>query len=297
MKVLLTGASGLLGRAIKTVLDDVVGWSVLGLGFNRLDGGLRKVNLQSTNEIISIIDEYRPDIVIHSAAERRPDFVANHENETMLLNVRASETLAKEVNKYGGFLLYISTEYVFDGTSAPYLTSAKPNPVNKYGLSKLQGEQVVMQNCQRYGILRVPILYGNVQYLKESAVTCLFEVLLDSSKPGVVSNYEPRYPISTHDIAIVCKQIIEQINKDKSFHGIWHWSGNERLTKYGMVEIMAKIFNLPMSHITASNEPPPSNVIRPYDTKLDCSELEQIGITQRTPFEEGIKDCLMPFLK
>lgn len=297
MKVLITGASGLLGRAIKRVLDQVADWTIVGLGYNRLDGGLRKVNLCDDSEVIAVIEEFRPDVVIHSAAERRPDHVANHADETKQLNVSASELLAKEVSKYGGFILYISTEYVFDGTSPPYMTTDQPNPLNQYGISKLEGEKAVQINAKRFGILRVPILYGEVERLNESAVTCLFEWLLNTTKTTVVTNYEPRYPTSTHDLAIVCRQIIEHLMRKEDFHGIWHWRGGEMLTKYGMVEVMARLFSLPMDHIVPNSKPPKSDVIRPYDTKLDCSDLEKIGISQRTPFEVGIKECLAPYLK
>ena len=296
MKVLITGASGLLGRAIKLVFDGVSEWTVQGLAYSHLDGGLKKVDLRNENEIITAINEFRPDVVIHSAAERRPDFVANHEEETVKLNVLSSETLAKEVNKYGGFVLYISTDYVFDGKSAPYSTKDEPNPLNKYGMTKLQGEQAVLNNCTRSGVLRVPMLYGDLKYISESAVTYLFPILQDSSKVTSVSNYEQRYPTSTYDIAIVCRQIIEHYLKNETFSGIWHWRGNDKLTKYGMIKIMSKIFQLPMEHIQPSNEPPNSSVSRPYDCELDCSDLEQIGISQRTSFEENIKTCLIPFL-
>lgn len=171
MKVLITGASGLLGRAIKTEFEKVSDWNILGLGFTRLDGGLRKVDLQNDEEVIQVIDEFKPDVLIHSAAERRPDFVANHEKEAEQLNVKATETLAKHVNKYGGFMLYISTDYVFDGTSPPYKVSDATNPLNKYGMTKLQGERETLLHCKYSGVLRVPILYGPLKYIDESAVT------------------------------------------------------------------------------------------------------------------------------
>ena len=84
---------------------------------------------------------------------------------------KATETIAKQVNMNGGFMLYISTDYVFDGTSAPYKATDIPNPLNLYGKTKLQGEFSTLENCPNSGILRVPILYGEVEYIKESAVT------------------------------------------------------------------------------------------------------------------------------
>lgn len=171
MKIMLTGASGLLGRAIKKELEQFKSWTVLGLGYSRLDGGLRKVNLMSQQEVSDVIEEFRPDVVIHSAAERRPDYVKNNKADTEMLNVTASETIAKNVNKYGGCVVYISTDYVFDGKSPPYTSASKTNPLNDYGKSKLEGELVTIRECSNHIILRVPILYGDVEYVSESAVT------------------------------------------------------------------------------------------------------------------------------
>lgn len=132
---------------------------------------LKKVDLQNEKEIIEVKEEFKLGVLIHSAAERRPDFVTKHEKETEQLNVKASRVIAEQVNKYGGFMLYISTDYVFDGTSPPDKTCDSTNPSNKYGQTKLQGELEALKCCKHAGVLRVPILYGQLTYVKESAVT------------------------------------------------------------------------------------------------------------------------------
>ena len=175
MKVLITGASGLLGRAIKCELEKNISLEILGLGFSRLKGGLKKVDLTNPQEIDQVISDFKPDIVVHSAAERRPDVVGTKELETEALNVEATENIAKFTDKIGGFLVYISTDYVFDGTSPPYTVDSQPNPLNKYGKTKLEGELKTAAHCARYAILRVPILYGDVQQVGESAVTGRFD--------------------------------------------------------------------------------------------------------------------------
>ena len=171
MKVLITGASGLLGRAIKSELERNVSWEIIGLGYSRLAGGLKKVNLTNPQELHQVINDFKPDVVVHSAAERRPDVVGTKELETEALNIQATENIAKYTNNIGGFLLYISTDYVFDGTSPPYTVRSQPNPLNKYGKTKLEGELKTTAHCERHAILRVPILYGDIEQVGESAVT------------------------------------------------------------------------------------------------------------------------------
>ncbi|XP_065669721.1 methionine adenosyltransferase 2 subunit beta [Hydra vulgaris] len=295
MKVVISGASGLLGRSIYRELINNTNWEVLGLGFTRLGDNLHKVDLCNEEDLKRFIEKEKPDVFIHSAAERRPDFVASNKEHTTQLNITSTKIISKLMNQNGGFVLYISTDYVFDGFNPPYKTTDIPNPLNEYGLSKREGEICILENCTNYGILRVPILYGEVQYLQESAVTGLFELLKDSKTPKKVSNYEQRFPTSTDDVAVVCRQIVEYNRLNNSFHGIWHWSSNEKMTKYKIVEIMALIFNLSMKHIEPDNEPS-VGVSRPYDCELDCSNLIDLGIGKQTDFKENIKKYLEKFV-
>ncbi|XP_066936928.1 methionine adenosyltransferase 2 subunit beta-like [Clytia hemisphaerica] len=296
MKVLITGASGLLGRAIKKELEAVNGWKILGLGFTRLNGGLKKVDLTDSDELEKVMNDFQPDVVVHSAAERRPDVVGNKETETVALNIKATEHIAKLASKLGSFLIYISTDYVFDGSAPPYTPNSKPNPLNRYGQTKFEGEKVTASNCERHAILRVPILYGEVERVNESAVTGLLVNLKDTSTPSKISNYELRYPTFTEDVAVVCRQMIQHSQTAPTFKGIFHWQGNEQLTKYQMVKIMSKVFNLSMDHLEPVNGPTSSSTPRPYHCQLDCSGLEKLNIGARTSFEGAIKRVLQKFV-
>ena len=110
-----------------------------------------------------------------------------------------------------------------------------------------------------------------------------------------MSNYELRYPTSVKDIAMVCRQIAERRLEDGTFSGIWHWRSDDKLSKYQMVKIMGEIFGLSTQHITADDNPSPG-AKRPFDCEFDCSDLERIGICQRTPFVAGISECLAKFI-
>ena len=177
-RVMITGASGLLGRAVMQQFSNSDCWEVLGLAHTRAANNLKKLNLLDFDETKRVVEDFKPHVIIHCAAERRPDVVENDEELASKMNVGVTKVLAKAVNSLNQeleisehFMLYISTDYVFDGTSPPYQPLDEPNPLNKYGKSKLQGEKVMQFYHPDGGILRVPILYGKVEYLKESAVT------------------------------------------------------------------------------------------------------------------------------
>ncbi|XP_013390060.1 methionine adenosyltransferase 2 subunit beta-like [Lingula anatina] len=295
-KVLITGASGLLGRAIYRLFEEDPTWEALGLAFSRAKGKLCKVDLTDPQALEKVVDEFKPSFIIHSAAERRPDMVEKQEEQTKNLNVMATKNLCQAAVKNNAWLLYMSTDYVFDGKSPPYSVDAKPNPLNKYGQSKLDGEKVVLECNKDFGILRVPILYGELEFIKESAVTELFTKLTDTSKSFVVSDYEQRHPTHTRDVAKVIRQMLEKKLEGQALSGVFHWSGNEKMTKYGMICTMASVFNLPHSHIQGDNQPT-AGAPRPYDAELDSSRLQSLNIGSYTLFGKGVHECLEPFYK
>jgi len=295
-RVLLTGASGLLGRAVYKEFKQNASWEILGLSYSRVSGELQKVDLTKRDQMEAVVAEYKPNIVIHAAAERRPDVVDKQQDATRNLNVIATENICKAAAAVNASVLYISTDYVFDGNDAPYSISASPNPLNYYGVTKLEGEQATMAVSAGNMILRVPILYGDVEYVKESAVTILYEAVKDSSKESQQDDYQRRFPTHVSDIASVIRQLLDKRIEDQSLCGIFHWSGRECFTKYSMCNLIADALGLSSEHFKAVKTPPSGAAKRPYDANLSRDRLEKLVTLEDTPFREGIKQCLQPYL-
>lgn len=292
MKVVVTGASGLLGRAVMKKAQSE-GWDVVGLAFSRVGPGLVKVDLTDAAQVQALMEREKPDFVVHAAAERFPDKVENEYEKTKDLNVTASGKLASLAKSVGSRVVYISTDYVFDGTSPPYKVDDKPNPMNKYGVTKLDGERAVTTADPASIVLRIPVLYGPVTYLGESAVTTSLSSLLDSNKPATIPHYEKRCPVHVDDLASIICQLLTKLMKDPSIGGTFQWSGLEVFTKYEMVVAMAEELNLSHKHLSPNSEPSTS---RPRDVHMDNSRLEQLGIKAHMPFRQGIKSCLQQWL-
>ncbi|KAJ8297639.1 hypothetical protein KUTeg_024170 [Tegillarca granosa] len=312
-KVLITGASGLLGRAIFREFEGEGSWQVLGLAFSRATEKLRKVDLINKESVTQVINDFKshtehtaytvghpckpyiqpnqpwpypsytraPSVVIHSAAERRPDVVEKREVDTKNLNVIATRNLCKAAASVGAWVLYISTDYVFDGKNPPYSETAEPNPLNKYGQSKLDGEKATLETSADNSVLRVPILYGEVEYLGESAVTVLFEKVKVTDSQCVMSDYERRYPTSCADVAFVIRELSDNRIKNPNIKGIYHWSSNENMTKYDMAAAMAEAFGWSTDHIKADKNPS-GGAPRPFNSHLSCGRLEELGIGKWT---------------
>ncbi|KAK6173235.1 hypothetical protein SNE40_016724 [Patella caerulea] len=293
-KVLITGASGLLGRAIYQEFKKDSTWDVLGLAFSRAGEQLKKVDLTNSDELTRVVKEFQPNVIIHSAAERRPDVVENQADATKQLNVDATRNICNVGASVNAWVLFISTDYVFDGLNPPYDVNAVPNPLNKYGLSKYEGEKVTLASSSENSVLRVPILYGPVERLDESAVTVLFPKVKNTGNKCVMSNYERRYPTYCPDIAVVIRRLSDIRLKNNDVKGIYHWSGDENMTKYDMAVVMAECFGISTNHIEADNSASPG-APRPYDSHLDTSRLDDLVLVPRSPFKDSILKVLKDY--
>jgi dTDP-4-dehydrorhamnose reductase len=255
------------------------------------------VDLSQTNTLSAFLDEVMPTVIIHTAAERRPDVSERDPSGTQRLNVEATATLARWAAAHRVFLVYLSTDYVFDGTTPPYRPGDEPHPLNAYGQSKLDGERAVRDAGGHAAILRVPILYGSVETLDESAVTVLAKALIDArnnaAQPLLMEHWATRYPTLTDDVAVVLRQMVEYRLTHPDFGGIFHWSGNEPMTKYDMACAFAALMSFDVTRLVADPQPP-RGAPRPRNAHLDTSDLERLGIGQRTAFAEALPAILAP---
>lgn len=294
MKIWITGASGLLGRALQRELAlRAPAWKVLLTSHSRPLHGAPGVDLLDRAAVEKWLEDSQPDVILNLAAERRPDVVEANPETSRALNAVVPGFLAEAGQRSGAWLLHLSTDYVFDGTAAPYKPSAPTSPLNEYGRNKSDAEVAVRQAVTDAIILRVPILYGDTDDLAESAATIVAADLLALPPDAklTLDDWSTRFPTHIDDVAIVLRQLIEHRQAQPDFCGIMHWSGNQPYTKYGMGCVMADALGIPRERMIA-NPNPGTGTPRPRDCQLDCSDLEEIGIGRHTPFVRAINDLL-----
>ncbi|KAI3336090.1 methionine adenosyltransferase 2 subunit beta [Ustulina deusta] len=295
---LVTGATGLLGRQVVTAFERG-DWIVKGTGHSRADGvAILKVDLAKPSEVEAALDKVEPSVVVHCAANRFPDKCDNDPEGTRALNVTATESLASLCAARDILLLYISTDYVFPGKpgDAPYAADVPPQPTNLYGETKLDGERAVLkvfEGANKTGlgiVLRVPVLYGDVEVPAESAVNVLMDAVWKAQESDVkikMDHWALRYPTNTEDVGRVCRDVAAKYlsTDDRSaLPQILQFSSEDRFTKYEICQTFGEIMGLPITAIEPNTEgnDPNAAVQRPYDCHLSTTALKQINIDVST---------------
>jgi dTDP-4-dehydrorhamnose reductase len=306
MKALLTGGSGLLGRALVAAFDSRPDMEYIALGFSRAKPPLVKLNLNDHEAIDSLVGEYRPDIIIHTAAERRPDAVEEKREESRNLNVEATGALARAGAKIGAAFIYISTDSVFDGTNPPYYPDCPVNPLNEYARQKLEGERKVAEAYgsdagRKAAVLRIPLLYGPFETLDECSVSEMAKALKDRT-PKRIEHWTIRYPVHVADVAQAILAVSDALQKGNAESlgpaspALYLLSGDTAYTKYEMVVEIANVLGIDSSYLSP-DPAPPSGAPRPKDCRLDTSALQRIGFTQKKHFAAEIGALISPLLR
>ncbi|KAI8612076.1 dTDP-4-dehydrorhamnose reductase [Chytriomyces sp. MP71] len=280
--VAVTGATGLLGRAVVKALSS--NYNVVGTSFSRAREGLVKLDITRRAEIAGFFATHKPVAVIQCAAERRPDVAEKDPDAATAINVSSAAWVAEESHRSGAWFCYLSTDYVFDGKNPPYEVDAQPCPLNYYGQSKWEGEKACLAANPNSVILRVPLLYGHVEYFEESAVNCLVPII----KAVLMDDFQVRYPTNTADAAQALFHLVSKHLSGQAIKGIYHFCGKEQISKYEMCVIIAKAMGgLDISHLTPLREvPADATTTRPYNAHLSNKRIEE---------EAGIRVDCVPF--
>ncbi|WVO12809.1 dTDP-4-dehydrorhamnose reductase [Cryptococcus depauperatus] len=290
-KVAITGSSGLLGRAVAAHFI-AEGDQVISLANSRADRDPRytKLDLLDEDAVKAFFGTHKVDVVVHCAAERRPDVAEANPEKAAQINAAVPALLATLSRAQKFTLIYISTDYVFDGKNPPYEVDDIPNPLQMYGRQKLAGEKAILAEREQGApvtILRVPILYGKTEYNAESAVNVLLDVVQDQSgKTYKMDARQVRFPTNVEDVSRVLHDLA---HLDKSLPSILHYSSpGPALTKYDMTKIIAKHLKVPIDHVIKDTLVPTDATPRPENTQLDTKTLQDLGIdiNERQPFDQ-----------
>jgi len=275
--ILITGASGLLGRSLTARLEGM--GNVAAAGFSYAAAGLLTVDLRDAEALKCLLQEVQPDVVVHSAAYRDPDFCEENPEVACRLNVAPVEQFC-ELLPESVPLLFISSDYVFEGAAPPYREEDERHPVNEYGRLKVEAEDLVLQRDAGL-VLRIPLLIGAGPTWKGSGFIYKTVAQIQDPTPSSLDHAGIRFPTWTNDVAEAAAHLLEIEGR-----GVYHYSSLEGGTKYEWAMELANLASLSMEHITPNREGSASRAVRPKNTQLMVEKIRHTGLSRFTPFRD-----------
>jgi dTDP-4-dehydrorhamnose reductase len=253
MKILVTGANGLLGYKLIQQLGKTLGVTTIATARKQiadLPPAVQFLELDITNhdQTMEVLSSEKPDVVINTAAMTQVDQCETEREQCWTANVIGVENVVEACEKNNIHLVHVSTDFIFDGSHGPLDETAKPKPVNFYGESKLAGEQIVQKSKLNWAILRTVLVFGVTPDLSRSNIVLWVKKSLEDGKVINVVNDQWRTPTLAEDLAMGCYLAASQ-----KATGIYHISGEEMMTPYDIAQETADFFKLDKSLIKAAD--------------------------------------------
>lgn len=247
LRILVTGSNGLLGQKLVEILTstkkDGISFLATSRGKNRnpalADSSYKALDVTDKNALREVLLAFHPDVIIHTAAMTQVDHCEADPELCHALNVDAVKNLAELADKIDSHLIHLSTDFIFDGESGPYVETDSARPLSVYGESKWEAEQIVKQMTSSWTILRTILVYGVVPDASRSNIVLWAKSALERKEKIRVIDDQWRMPTLVDDLALAC---IAAARGKKV--GVYHISGPELLSIYELVLKIADFWGL-----------------------------------------------------
>lgn len=288
MKILITGSNGLLGQkllhSISISKNDLHGCDLAESTLvEEIDFNYFKHDLTEPKKTIEKIKLIQPEVIIHTAAMTDVDQCEVDREQCWKINVKATESVLKGAARIQAKLIFISSDYVFNGKNGPYDEDDLPDPIGYYGKSKLAAENIIRGSNIDWAILRTIVLYGTGKTIRSCFVTWLLKKLRAGEKVNIVNDQWGNTTI-VDDLCSGIKRVIKL-----NVSGILHIGGRDFMTRYEFARRIADYFELDGNLIT----PIPTAQLkqkapRPYKSGLKINKAERELYTTFRTVEESL---------
>jgi dTDP-4-dehydrorhamnose reductase len=276
VRVLVTGSNGQLGSDVAKLFSsehEVTGTD------------RRQMDLAIPSTIERVLEKVEPDLVVHCGAYTKVDLAEEERDLCHRINAEATRAIAARAGENGFRLIYMSTDYVFDGTTPePYETDDPPHPINYYGETKLEGELAVKELMKRYQIIRTSWVFGANG---GNFVKTMIKIGKERDTVQVVSDQigSPSYTI---DLA---KLILDMARSDRygTYHATnegycsWHQFATEIMRKQGMRTKVEAI----------DSQQYPTKARRPKNSRLSKRSLDEGGFRRLPTWQDALNRYLL----
>jgi dTDP-4-dehydrorhamnose reductase len=275
VKVIVTGASGLLGTELVKVIEQR--HEVIGLDHHQLD-------ITDYNKCEQLISSIHPDVIIHCAAYTFVDHAETEQDKAYLINANGTRNIAQIAEHIGAKMCYISTDYVFDGNcTIPYTEQDRTNPRTIYGKTKRDGELFIQTICSDYYIVRTSWMFG---IHGNNFVMTMLNLAKNKDIIQVVDDQfgSPTYSL---DLSYFLLQLIET---DK--YGIYHVTNSGSCSWYEFATAIFEESNKLTKVVSCSTSDFPRPAPRPQYSVLDNMSIRANGFTELRHWREALIDFL-----
>ncbi|WP_314255200.1 dTDP-4-dehydrorhamnose reductase [Abiotrophia defectiva] len=273
---LITGANGQLGTELCYLLDD------MGLKYEATT--LDNLDITDQQQVFETLRRVQPSHIIHCAAYTAVDKAEDEGRDlNYKANVDGTRYLAAAAKELGIPLVYISTDYVFDGnlTDGEYLVDSDTNPMNEYGKAKLQGEEVVRDLLSDYYIIRTSWVFGKYGH---NFVYTMRRLAKERTQLTIVNDQYGR-PTWTRTLA----EFVVFLLQNQSPYGIYHLSNDDACTWYEFAREILKDTDVEVLPVTSAEFP--QKAYRPKHSVMSLEKAKRLGFTIPT-----WRDALQQFL-
>ena len=275
--ILVTGAKGQLGMELCHLLDEQ--------GIEYVGTAMADLDITNAEQVSHFVQTLQPTIIFHCAAYTAVD-LAEDEGKALnqAVNIDGTKNIALAAKEVGATLVYISTDYVFDGLlgEGEYSVDAPTNPQNEYGKAKLAGEQVIQELLTQYYIIRTSWVFG--QYGSNFVYT--MQKLAENRKTLTIVSDQVGRPTWTRTLAEFMQFIVEK----EAPYGVYHLSNKGSCSWYEFAKEILKE-NTDVEVLPITSEEFPQKATRPKRSIMDLSKSEELGF-EIISWEEALSSFL-----
>lgn len=234
MKVVVTGARGMLGEDVVAVLQEkheLIPVDIIGAPAMHLD-------ITRPEAVLNFIKSEKPDLVVHTAGWRDVDGCEEDREKALTINTFGAKNVALACRLSGAAMIHISTDYVYGGEGKPVTEYCPTGPLNFYGYSKLRAEEEITSLLDRYFILRLPFLFGRGGQKENNHLRRAIGLLQEGERVEATTD-QICSPTHTLDVA----RVIERMMKTE-YYGLYNVSGSGEASRYDLYLELASLFGL-----------------------------------------------------
>lgn len=282
MKILVTGARGMLGRYLVEMLSNLPvaengGLEVIATERKQLD-------ITHQQNILRFVSDCKPDVIVNCAAFTNVDACETQVSEAFAVNATGAKNVAIAGKEVGAKVVHISTDYVFDGCKTDsYCETDRTNPLSVYGKSKLEGELAVQERADNYAILRTAWVFGPY---RKNFVMAILERGKKDRKVSVVTDQHGS-PTYTADLSLAIWNVISQ-----DVRGLYHFTNTGKCSRYDWAKKIFELTGEDISVLPVKTVDYKRAAVVPQNSALNCKKYLLATGHKIRPWQEALEEYL-----